>query len=128
MCSDCPVLEKKLHGTEDTASHWEERGLVCHHCHTSVESLRTGGLLGCSDCYGVFEDFIRTELINADAIATQMRNAPSGFHLGRAADMPSSHRLAELNQSLNEALRKEDYEKAAYLRDQIKEVTDDPST
>jgi protein-arginine kinase activator protein McsA len=70
-----------------------------------------------------------TELISEDAVPSHLKkgiatkkNQP--LHIGKSPDhvqtAPSSSRLTALNEELNEALKKENYEKAAWLRDQIK--------
>jgi protein arginine kinase activator len=50
------------------------------------------------------------------------------LHLGKSPNkpltIPSSSRLTALNEALNEALKKENYEQAAWIRDQIKDLTE----
>jgi protein arginine kinase activator len=50
-------------------------------------------------------------------------------HIGRAPgqtqEMNPSMRLLALNEALNETLAQEDYEQAAWLRDQIKAITEE---
>ncbi|NGX37278.1 MAG: Protein-arginine kinase activator protein [Chlamydiae bacterium] len=132
MCADCPVLLKKLHGIspEQTAEGKEEigAGLYCGHCHTSLESIKMGNPIGCSQCYTIFEDLLVQELIAENKLPKGMesarRNQP--LHIGKTPDkpvnIPPSNRLTTLNEALNDALKKENYEEAAWLRDQIKEL------
>lgn len=133
MCSDCPVLERRLKGTpsKSIGKSLEERsgGLSCGNCGTTLESLRVGNPLGCAECYNVFADVIINELLTGDKvpqrIATTKKTTP--LHLGRAPgeahEINPSLRLLALNEALTETLKKEDYEQAALLRDQIKELT-----
>lgn len=134
MCSDCPILEQKLRGTPSKetaigAVKEKETGLACGNCRTLLEEVKMGNPLGCSNCYNVFGDLIISELLEEQKIPTSLKkgltvrkNQP--IHIGKSpgkqVDLPTSNRLTELNVALNEALKKENYEEAAGLRDQIK--------
>ncbi len=133
MCSECPVHEQKLHGqikvpaTEGLAE--GEAGLCCGNCRTTLESVLTGNPLGCPECYPVFSDVLISELISEDAVPPHIKKSVGAkktqpFHIGKSPShsqtLPTSSRLTTLNEALNEALKKENYEQAAWLRDQIK--------
>lgn len=133
MCTECPVYEQKLHGqikasaTEGLAE--GEAGLCCGNCRTTLESVLTGNPLGCAECYPVFSDVLITELISEDAVPSHIKKSVSAkktqpLHIGKSPSytqtLPTSTRLTTLNEALNEALKKENYEQAAWLRDQIK--------
>lgn len=133
MCADCPILQHKLHGSAYAvkAEGWTEgdAGLCCGNCHTSLESLKTGNPLGCSECYTVFGDILVSELIATDRIPQRLHKQLitkkiQSIHIGKTpahpVTIPPSSRLATLNEALNEALKRENYEQAAWLRDQIK--------
>lgn len=134
MCADCPVLERRLKGVpKDEKTHRSKdkgTGLACGDCGTTLEAIRVGNPLGCSHCYEVFDEVIIQELLNSDRIpqriATTKKTTP--IHIGRAPgeaqEINPSLRLLALNEALNETLKREDYEQAAMLRDQIKELTD----
>lgn len=124
MCADCPELQKRLHGIPSgTVSSLGGAALSCGGCGTTLDSIRQGGALGCSECYEVFGDILVAEMIPlTKRIASGKKNAL--IHRGRApgetAEMNPALRLLALNDALNETLTREDYEQAAYLRDQIK--------
>lgn len=134
MCDSCPQLQKRLKGIpfeeHETASQGGT-GLVCGECGTTLESIKVGHLVGCSHCYEVFGDVLINELILAHAlfpgIIKQRKSIP--MHVGRAPgetqEISPSLKLIALNEALEETLKKEDYEQAAMLRDQIKELTED---
>ncbi|MDN3507080.1 MAG: UvrB/UvrC motif-containing protein [Simkaniaceae bacterium] len=136
MCADCPILQQKLHGSapEQVESGKEPQGtgLFCGNCHTPLEAVKMGNPLGCSQCYTIFSDVLVSELTAENKLPKSMetakRNQP--LHIGKTPDkpanIPSSNRLPALHEALNEALQKENYEEAAYLRDQIKELTEKP--
>ncbi len=130
MCGECPVVERKLHGSK-VSSGAAELGIYCDHCHTTLDEVKRGSDLGCSECYAVFSDVILAELQSAEkarglkGIYTKKGGVT---HLGKTPNkslgVALSSRIASLNEALNEALRKENYEEAAWLRDQIKALTE----
>lgn len=134
MCADCPQLEKKLRGPAPS----EEPGdpgsrassLCCGNCGTTLETVRMGALLGCGTCYDIFEDVLIDELKSQKKMPSKViqKRRSSALHMGRtpgqAAVMSTSMRLLALNEALSETLSREDYEQAAWLRDQIKELTE----
>ena len=79
----------------------------------------------------VFEELILQELIQLNKIEqrvkpTLAKKKRASFHLGKMPNQPKevtlSKQLQELNEALNESLKGENYEQAAWLRDQIKEI------
>jgi protein arginine kinase activator len=133
MCADCPELQRRLHGTnprELVANQAGAAGLECGNCGTTLEEIKRGHRLGCSECYTVFEDVLLLEMQAANRLSPRILPAKKSIpvHIGRApgerlAINPSS-RLLALNEALKETLSREDYEQAAWLRDQIKALTE----
>ncbi len=89
----------------------------CSYCGTSLRDFRASGRLGCARCYGAFEQSLRDLL---------RRVHGSAAHVGRryaGADEPALERdatLSELRGRLADAVRGEEFELAATLRDQIR--------
>ncbi len=134
MCAECPVFQRKLHGQTSDKEMGQlpgETSLACGECGTTLDALRVGNPLGCSNCYEVFDDIIVSELISLDKvpqrITSNKKNVP--IHIGRGPgeirEISPTLRLLALNEALNETLKREDYEQAAWLRDQIKALTDE---
>jgi len=132
MCDTCPQLQKKLKGIpfeEHESPTKEGTGLVCGECGTTLAEVKVSHNVGCSNCYSVFGDVLINELIAAHAlfpgIVKQRKAVP--MHVGRAPgetqEISPSLKLIALNEALEETLKKEDYEQAAMLRDQINELT-----
>lgn len=129
MCADCPILQERLHGqVHPSTGHAIETDLYCDNCHTSLDALKMGNPLGCSECYSVFGDQLVTELISRDLVLPKFRknaqNKTLSLHTGKTPFHPltmrSSAKITTLNEALGEALKRENYEQAAWLRDQIK--------
>ncbi len=134
MCSDCPILAKKLHGGVDSSSPKDSKSptLHCALCMTTSETVQTGNPLGCNHCYTVFEDLLLEKFVNETTLSKStikefLINPSAPLHKGKspsqaAANIPLSSELSSLSVALNEAIQKEHYEQAAWLRDQIKEL------
>lgn len=129
MCAECPILQQKLHGRSDKfeGAIEAEKGLCCGVCRTTLESVQTGNPVGCVECYSVFADVILSLLPKRFG---SKRNQP--LHVGRTPSKPISSavptsQITTLNEALSEALKRENYEQAAWLRDQIKSLTEKPS-
>lgn len=128
MCRDCPILQSKLQGKNDNlAKGNKEEDLCCSNCHTSLESVLMGEPLGCKDCYHVFQDVLIDQLTETDQVSPRLKPSPVSqtptLHIGKSPHIDehalNSSRIRDLNEALSEALKGENYEEAAWLRDQI---------
>lgn len=134
MCAECPVLQRRLHGEgapAESAASEEVTGLCCGSCGTTLESVRTGNPLGCNECYEVFQSVITEGLLRAGLLpprSARQMGPTQRYHVGRSPEesvqISPSLRLLALNEALDETLSKEDYEQAAWLRDQIRAITE----
>jgi len=134
MCADCPELLRRLHGispSEQIYGLTGQAGLACGNCGTTLEDVRRGHRLGCMECYEVFGDVIFMELQSTSRLPARLLTSKKTvpLHLGRAPGethtISPSSRLLALNEALKETLSREDYEQAAWLRDQIKALTEE---
>ena len=119
MCSECPVLKAKM-GTPAEPRATEIGGMCCVHCHTNLDDVLHGGRLGCSNCYAIFHQPLAKIALTAGITPP--------FHKGQSdhRHVPISKRIAHLTRDLNAALKRENYEEAARLRDQIQSLTSEP--
>jgi len=99
-------------GVAEAASTGTDALTRCPVCDFSLETYRRTGRLGCPDCYSVFA----RELADIPAAAPAGETAPA------SAESPALT-LKKMEQELQEAIEKEDYEKAAQLRDRIRELS-----
>lgn len=97
-----------------------DKAAACPRCGTRLADFRKTGRFGCSDCFKVFESDLK-------AIVSQMAARPR--HAGKlpaAVGGPQPHPDREgLRLELRSAVEAEDYEKAAQLRDRLRELDPD---
>lgn len=112
LCDHCPCLKMRLE--EDTPyTQKEAADIACSNCHTTRTSILRGGPMGCSACYDLFAALLQSEVLS------EAQSHYNGKHpKEKSPHSPSAH-LYSLNQALNETLSKEEYERAAQIRDQI---------
>ncbi len=135
MCADCPVLHWKLQGpsplkkTKDLET--AGAGLCCGTCGTKMEAIQRGSLVGCEACYDLFDEVILSELRDTKKAPPRLfakTKKSETLHVGRSPgesiEVSPTLRLVALNEALSETLKQEDYEQAAWIRDQIKSITE----
>ena len=84
--------------------------LVCSNCGLTYEEFKRKGLLGCENCYSDFYDELKVLL---------RRLHGNNQHITYTKEKQGSVQKARLKTRLKMAIKKEDYEQAAELRDQI---------
>jgi len=100
----------------------KEQALACEHCGVNWTEFRQNGLLGCAHDYTVFERELTPLLKRAHEDQTHhvgkvpTRRGGTGVPVKRQVD------VARLRKELARAVEAEDYERAAKLRDQIKQA------
>jgi protein arginine kinase activator len=95
----------------------------CPVCGFTQTDLKKTARLGCSHCYEVFEEPLRVMLKNMHKGTKHTGKAPAGRKVAREL----ADALASLENDLAEAVQSEDYEKAADLRDRIRELRSAPA-
>ena len=100
----------------------KEQALACEHCGVNWTEFRQNGLLGCAHDYTVFERELTPLLKRAHEDQTHhvgkvpTRRGGTGVPVKRQVD------LTKLRRELQKAVEAEDYERAAKLRDQIRQA------
>lgn len=96
----------------------------CPSCGKKLSAFRAGGRLGCPSCYEAFRQEV-------DALLIQMHGAclyrGKRFRDCSAAASPGND-VARLKAELDEAIRSEDFERAALIRDSIHEKENAPDS
>jgi protein arginine kinase activator len=98
--------------------------LKCPHCGLSYAEFRTRGRLGCGHCYAAFRARLKPLLRHIHGHAVHAgktylppagaQDAPAGGGAVRAQE------VKRLEAALKEAVRREDFESAARLRDELR--------
>jgi protein arginine kinase activator len=94
----------------------KEGARECRYCHFTFSEFTTKGWLGCPNCYDEFREDI-------DRILQQMHG--SSVHTGKryaghAADNLGDEDVNRLTAELSRAIKREEYEMAAVIRDKIR--------
>lgn len=91
---------------------------TCPNCGMSPLDLRNTGKLGCSQCYQVFSEEIEPSLRRIHGNSVHLGKIPS-----RSGEkVLLKKQIDKLKNQLQEAVASEEYEKAAEIRDTIKEL------
>jgi protein arginine kinase activator len=95
----------------------------CEFCGLTLRDFKRTGRLGCSHCYVTFEDHLRSLF---------RRLHGGSHHVGKVYLPPDPseaervQQLSRLRHKLNVAVDKEDFERAAQIRDQIRQLETSP--
>lgn len=91
---------------------------VCPNCGTSFDEIGQQGRLGCSMCYQAFQEPLESILRRIHGNSRHTGKVPQRG----ASRLKVQRRIEELKAALSKAIAKEEYEKAAEIRDQIKKL------
>ena len=98
------------------------RGPACPECGHTFQDFKASGLLGCAACYDAFASTVAPVIERAHAGATEhVGSSPSGTDDARQR----AALLAQLLRDLEQAVATEQYERAAQLRDRLRELRPD---
>lgn len=91
---------------------------VCPNCGTTYSEFKKTGLLGCSQCYKNFKQTVMPIINRVQLSSEHKGKIPK--KLGK--DIIEKKRIVTLKEELQKAIAAEEYEKAAEIRDKIKEL------
>jgi protein arginine kinase activator len=109
------------------AKEGEKSVLKCSRCALPYEDFRKFGRLGCGECYTSFKEHLTGLLRKIHGSNKYLGKTPSRYQQdqaepsaeGAVALLPSED-MADLKQQLHSAIAAEDFEKAALIRDKIR--------
>lgn len=96
----------------------ESSANVCPTCHMPYEEFLKRGKLGCGDCYSAFKNRIHRPLKQIHGTVEHVGKVP---RRGGGA-LVAGRQIASLEEKLNAAVLKQDFETAAKLRDEIRDI------
>ena len=115
------ILEMALgSGAQSLAKNQTELdNLACPNCKLTASEFKKNGRFGCSTCYETFHTILQDAL---------KKIQPSNEHTGKVPQrlvpmMTVKREIEKLKKDLKETIKQEEYEQAAKLRDQIKDLT-----
>ena len=94
---------------------------TCPKCHLAWEEFRKTGKVGCAECYQSFQPEILSVIQQIQGTSTHIGRAPKKSE----HEMIKHKDLRNLRAKLKVAIEKEEFEKAATLRDQIHQVANE---
>lgn len=92
--------------------------LVCENCKTTYSDFRKQGLLGCSECYKYFNSTMMPVIKRVQGNIEHVGKIPNKS----GKDLMQKKKLIELKEDLQKAIAHEEYEKAAEIRDMIRQI------
>lgn len=98
----------------------KSQALVCKNCSKSFDEIMADGKVGCSECYTVFEKQLMPTIEKLHGNATHISKVPRSA----GVRIQKEHQIISLRQQLETAIKNEDFENAAVLRDKIKAITE----
>jgi protein arginine kinase activator len=131
LCQSCAksnglLGDEELEGVDALISHLSQakafappeaipNAVECPTCQWTWKKFEEIGMLGCEDCYKIFA-------MQLTRMLREAHDAPLHAGPGRRRASDPSALLPELQSLLEQAVREEDYEKAAELRDRIQQL------
>ena len=95
-----------------------EEDIKCPNCYGSYNEYRETGRLGCSRCYEFFEKQLKPIIKNMYSYEEYIGKLPKKEN----SSICINKEIRILREDLNKAVEQEEYEKAASIRDKIKEL------
>src|ERR1700677_1856567 len=94
--------------------------LKCPHCGFTQADFKKSGRLGCPDCYKTFSEGLSSLLKTMHKGTRHVGKAPEALRASR----DNADKLKGLQKKLTKAIESENFEEAAQLRDEIKQITE----
>ena len=123
LCAECAAQSDigfsplSLFGAFNTAVPLKREQKHCTLCSSTLDEIRRNGKVGCAECYSVFKNELEPMIHSIHHGAVHRGRAPMEY-----TDNPSTeNELDSLRTQLRNAIENEEYERAAELRDMIKE-------
>lgn len=112
------ILSGIMNYMNNTSSTQDNFDVTCKNCGTSYREFKKTGLVGCSECYNNFSNILQPIIKRVQANLE---------HTGKIPDRTGKNiierrNLLKLKEDLQKAIALEEYEKAAEIRDKIKDL------
>lgn len=115
-------IQNVINGLMDYLSGSQQVGikqeLQCPICKTTYSDFKNTGLLGCSNCYKTFNETLMPMIKRVQGNVEHVGKVPQKSY----KELVEKRKLIKLKEELNKAILAEEYEKAAVLRDEIRNL------
>ena len=127
LCDDCPykqsVTDPEGFSLADfllkpPSSLIADQSLKCEACGFTPVDFKKTGRFGCPQCYDTFKDILQPMLENMHKDTVHRGKIPEKA----LARLSRKRRLDQLESDLNEAVKEENYEEAARIRDLVSQA------
>lgn len=95
--------------------------LHCDKCGSSFSDIVRSGSIGCADCYDTFYDKLLPLIERIHGKTNHVGKVPNSLEIEETKDEKPDE-IGRLKAQLDEEVKNQNYEKAAELRDKIKEL------
>ncbi len=95
----------------------EHIDLTCNYCQLSWNEFQESGLLGCAHCYESFSEPLNKLLLKMHGSNKHIGNRPANQR-----EIGSIEDVNKLRSELSRAIKAENFERAAKLRDKIRDI------
>lgn len=103
------LLSSSRHTTEEKK---------CKTCGMTLREFAESGMAGCPDCYAAFAKELEPTISRVQGKRAHIGRAPSGMR----EKIEQKHRIDELEAERKEAVKNENYERAAEIRDELRRL------
>ncbi len=126
LCTNCAVIKGlNNRGTsmfsdllKNTEHDNKSNEKVCSSCGAKLSSIVESGLIGCGDCYKIFNNELSTTIRRLHGRTNYRGKIPQTS----APRLDCSSIVSKLREEMAKAVQTENFEHAAELRDKIKEI------
>ncbi|MBP2033153.1 protein arginine kinase activator [Clostridium algifaecis] len=112
------ILSGIMNYMNNTSTTQDDFDITCKNCGTSYREFKKTGLVGCSECYDNFSSILQPIIKRVQANLEHTGKIPK--RAGK--NIIERRNLLKLKQDLQKAITLEEYEKAAEIRDKIKNL------
>lgn len=95
-----------------------DRQKKCPTCGMTLDEFASTGMAGCPDCYTAFEKELAPSISRVQGKSEHVGRAPAGMR----EKIEKRHRIELLERERKEAVKEENYERAAEIRDELKRL------
>lgn len=111
---------------EQTIQTKSSRGVICPNCGFSQGDFKKTGRMGCSECYEVFAENLGGLLKAMHKGMQHVGKTPTSFEPSEDGETVGENRIEALQRELESSIAEENYEQAARIRDEMRQIETEP--